>query len=355
VSGGPDARERAAVVPTEFRPVILVNPDRNDLDHVQRRFGLHPLVVTDLLAGRQHPRFESFSDHRYLTVWDLNPRSDGSTREETDIAMVLHDDGGLLVVQRGPDEGRRDIEALLAEPGASEDGSRPAATSALSAAYRILDAVVRDFVELGAGVERDLDEVEAEVFDSSVREDYRRIYRLRQRIGRIDRAASGLATALRAGKSELEALAAAEPALRAYLVHLEHAAEGVASLASAEHSALDAVVSSHESNVATRQNQDMRTISAFAALLAIPTVVAGLYGMNFKNLPLIDWEFGWVAVGAALLVLDLAVYFAFRRRGWLGKSPANDETAPTTPSSPSSETRGDESSESHDVARKSKP
>ena len=339
-------------MPADFRAVILVNPDRNDLDHVRRRFGLHPLVVADLIAGRQHPRFESFDDHRYLTVWDLNPRSDGSTRAETDIAMVLHDDGGLLVVQRGPDEGRRDIEALLAEPGGSDDGGRPAVSSALSAAYRILDAVVCDFVELGAGVERDLDEVEAEVFDSSVREDYRRIYRLRQRIGRIDRAASGLAAALRAGKSELEKLAAAEPALRPYLVHLEHAAEGVASLASAEHAALDAVVSSHESNVATRQNQDMRTISAFAALLAIPTVVAGLYGMNFKNLPLIQWEFGWVVVGAALLVLDLAVYFAFRRRGWLGRSPANDETAA---GAGSSEKGGDESSESHDVARKAKP
>jgi magnesium transporter len=341
-----------AVVPAEFRPVILVNPDRNDLADVQRRFDLHPLVVADLLAGRQHPKFESFDDHRYLTVWDLNPRSDGSTRAETDIAMVLNGDGGLLVVQRGPDEGRRDIGALLAEPGGSDDGSRPAVSSPLSAAYRILDAVVRDFVELGAGVERDLDEVEAEVFDSSVREDYRRIYRLRQRIGRIDRAASGLAAALRAGKSELDTLAAAEPALRPYLVHLEHAAEGVASLASAEHAALDAVVSSHESNVAARQNQDMRTISAFAALLAIPTVIAGLYGMNFKNLPLIDWEFGWVVVGAAVLAIDLVVYFAFRRRGWLGANPANDEPAATAEPS---EVGPAESPDSNDVPSRSKP
>ena len=353
MSAQSDARDaRVAAVSSEFRPVVLVNPDRNDLDHVQQRFGLHPLVVADLLAGRQHPRFESFDDHRYLTVWDLNPRSDGSTRAETDIAMVLHDDGGFLVVQRGPDKGRRDLGALLAEPGGSDDGSRPAVSSPLSAAYRILDAVVRDFVELGAGVEQDLDEVEAEVFDSNVREDYRRIYRLRQRIGRIDRAASGLAAALRAGKSELETLSAADPALRPYFVHLEHAAQGVASLAAAEHAALDAVVSSHESNVAARQNQDMRTISAFAALLAIPTVAAGLYGMNFKNLPLIDWEFGWAVVGAALLVMDLIVYFAFRRRGWLGASPANDETAATA--RPSG-TRRDESSDSNDVPRNSKP
>ena len=315
----PDADgDRSAAVPPEFRPVILVNPGREDLEHVQRRFDLHPLVVSDLLEGRQHPKFETFDGHLHLTLWDLNPRADGSTRAMTEIAMVLHDDE-LLVVQRGPDEGIRDIDELLAEPSGHDEPAREAVSSPLAAVYRILDAVVRDFIELGAEVEQDLDDVEAEVFDSRIHEDYRRIYRLRQRIGRIDRAASGLAEALRAGTSELETLAAAEPALQPYLVHLEHAAEGVASLASAEHAALDAVVSSHESNVATRQNQDMRTISSFAALLAIPTVVAGLYGMNFKNLPLLNWEYGWVAVGVALLALDLVVYFAFRRRGWLGR------------------------------------
>lgn len=321
--GQPDeGRPRTAASPPEFRPVILVNPAREDLERVQRRFGLHALVVADLIEGRQHPKFETFDGHLYLMVWDLNPKADGSTRAVTDIAMVLHDDE-LLVVQRGPDDGLRDIDRVLAEPGGADEPAREPVSSPLSAVYRILDAVVRDFVELGAEVERDLDDVEAEVFDSSIREDYRRIYRLRQRIGRIDRAASGLAAALRTGKSELEALAAAEPALQPHLVHLVHAADGVATLASAEHAALDAAVSSHQSNVATRQNQDMRTISAFAALLAIPTVVAGLYGMNFKNLPLITWEYGWVAVGVALLALDLVVYFAFRRRGWLGGKSAH--------------------------------
>ncbi|RXZ46604.1 hypothetical protein ESP57_17145 [Agromyces fucosus] len=310
-------RPLADAVPPEFRPVLLVNPGRDDLERARRRFGLHPLVVTDLLEGRQHPKFETFDGHLYLTVWDLNPTADGSTRAVTDIAMVLHGDE-LLVVQRGPDEDIRDIGAVLDEPDEPDAPALNAVSSPLSAVYRILDAVVRDFVQLGAEVEQDLDEVEAEVFDSRVREDYRRIYRLRQRIGRIDRAASGLAAALRAGTSELEALAADEPALQPSLLHLEHAAEGVASLASAQHEALDAVVSSHESNVAARQNQDMRTISAFAALLAIPTVAAGLYGMNFKNLPLIKWEYGWVAVGIALLALDIVFYVAFRRRGWLG-------------------------------------
>lgn len=313
--------------PPAFQPVILVNPSREGLDDVRRRFGLHPLVVADLLGGRQHPKFELFDGHLALTIWDLHPSGAGVTRAETEIAMILHDDE-LLVVQCGPDHGMRDISALLDAPGGADEPLLPV-TSPLSAVYRILDAVVHDFIELCAGVEEDLDDVEAEVFDSRVHEDYRSIYRLRQRIGRIDRAASGLADALRAGKTEFETIFMLEPALRPYLRHLELAAEGAARLASAEHAALDAVVSSHESNVATRQNQDMRTISAFAALLAIPTVIAGLYGMNFKNLPLIEWEYGWVAVGVAVLAIDLVVYLAFRRRGWLGARSGDRRDAGT--------------------------
>ena len=61
----------------------------------------------------------------------------------------------------------------------------------------------------------------------------------------------------------------------------------------------------------------MRTISSFAALLALPTLIAGLYGMNFKNIPLVQWEYGWVAIGVGIVVVDLIIYTMFKRRGWL--------------------------------------
>ncbi|MFD5863776.1 CorA family divalent cation transporter [Agromyces sp. NPDC127015] len=290
--------------------VRVVNPDPGELERLRERFGIHPLIIADLVEGRQAPKLERLSGHLYLNLWDVD-RSGADPATHTDIALIFNDHE-CLVVQNGPEDELRDIEALLLA-----DALVPV-TSPISGVYRILDAVVQDFVELGAGVERELEEVEEEVFDSSIREDYRRIYRLRQRIGRIDRAVSGLAEAITADRGEFEAMMASEPALRAFFTHLEHDVTGVAKLATAEHAALDAVVSSHESNVSTRQNQDMRTISAFAALLAIPTVIAGVYGMNFKNLPLVQWEFGWLVVGIAMVAIDIVVYVLFRRRGWLG-------------------------------------
>ena len=102
-----------------------------------------------------------------------------------------------------------------------------------------------------------------------------------------------------------------------YLHDLLDDAAGTAALINNQSRALDAILSSHESNVAARQNKDMRTISAFAALLALPTLIAGLYGMNFKNIPLVQWQFGWIAIAAAMVTVDVIIYIMFKRRGWL--------------------------------------
>lgn len=298
---------------------LLKNPGREDLDEIARRLDLHPLVIEDLLAGRQQPKAETFGDVLYLSIWDIDRRGDEDTMTDTDLALILTAEE-LVLVQRGHGAELRDLDALL------HDRSAPlAADSPASALHRVLDAVVQDFVDLGAAVEEDLDDLESEVFDSRVHEDYRKIYRLRQRIGQIDRASSGLAEALRTAADHLALLTAQQPQLRPYFTHLENDARGVSELTSAQHASLDALVSSHQSNVAARQNQDMRTISAFAALLAVPTVIAGIYGMNFKNIPLVRWEYGWLAVGIGMIAFDVIAFVMFRRRGWLGEGASAEE------------------------------
>ncbi|PII84758.1 hypothetical protein BMH32_13340 [Leucobacter sp. OLJS4] len=296
----------------------LVNPTRAELDAARERHGLHPLIVEDLLGGRQQPKAERFDGHLSLFVWDVHRRGPGPATTDVDLVLILTADV-LLIVQRGDAEEVRPLDALLAKAGPVP------VDSPISAAYCVLEAVVRDFVDLGTRVETDLDELEAEVFDSEVREDYRKIYRLRQQIGRIDRAVRGLSHVLDEAHSDIQRATARQPELRPYFRHLENDARGVAELTATEYASLDAIVSSHESNVAARQNQDMRTISAVAALLAIPTVIAGIYGMNFKNLPLVQWEGGWIVIGVLLAVVDLGAYLMFRRRGWLGPERPSQE------------------------------
>lgn len=291
---------------------LLVNPSRETLKAERVRLGLHPLMVDDLLGPQRHPKFEQLPNYFWLSVWDLNRGADPSGID-SDITLIFNREE-LLVVQRGPAGQLRDLAAVLAR------STHARSSSPIADVYRVLEAVVSDFVALGAEFESDLDEVEDEVFDTGAREDYARIYRLRRRIGRIDRAASGMAEVLRAADADIHTATADEHELRPYFQHLRDDATGVAELAAAEHTALDAVVSSHESNVSTRQNKDMRTISAFAALLALPTVIASFYGMNFPNLPLLDWEYGWVAVTGAMVAVDVIAWVLFRRRGWIGRT-----------------------------------
>lgn len=301
---------------TAHTTIVLTNPSDDEIARLSDRFDLHPLIADDLRAGRQHPKFERPGEHLYLYLWDMNAaQAEDGPATQTELAVIF-DDEVLLLIQRGEAGQLRDLNAALAGPGMIS------VRSTISAVYRVIDTIVADFVALGAVIERELDSVEDEVFDSNVHEDYRRIYRLRGRIGQIDRAASGLAEVLRSARREIQALTDSEPDLRPYFTHLEHDAIGAAHLASTEHKELDAVVASHESNVSTRQNQDMRTISAYAALLAIPTVVAGIYGMNFDNLPLLHWKYGWATVMTVTAGLDVVTYLVFRRRGWLGGAPA---------------------------------
>lgn len=296
--------------------VILVNPTDAEIDVVRERYKLHPLLVDDLREGHQQPKFERPGAHLYLSLWDMNAdATESDVASESDLAIIFDEDV-LILVQRGERENLRDLDAVLTSVGMIP------ITSTLAAVHRVLDAIVSDFVTLGTVIERELAAIETEVFDSTVREDFRQIYRLRGKIGTIDRASTGLADALRAAQPQLHNMTRKEPFLRPYFLHLKNDAVGAAGLASAHHKGLDAVVASHESNVSTRQNQDMRTISAYAALLAIPTVVSGIYGMNFENLPLLHWEFGWVVVMIATLLLDVVAFVFFRHQGWLGGAPA---------------------------------
>lgn len=126
-----------------------------------------------------------------------------------------------------------------------------------------------------------------------------------------------LAAALRESTQHLETVTVGKDRIGPYLQDLLDDAAGTAALINNQSQALDAILSSHENNVSARQNKDTRTISAFAALLALPTLIAGLYGMNFKNIPLVQWQYGWLVVGGAIIVVDIVIYLMFKRRHWL--------------------------------------
>ena len=288
----------------------LIEPDEQTVDDARRVLGLHPIAAGDVASGRQQPKVQKFAEHVFVMLWSVLPSadSDGLVLGQT---FLYIGDGWLLTAQRAEGGVLPDLRKQLeAAPPELRDGAIPAA-------YTIMADVVDGYAEAAADVETELERLEEQVFSEGTNEDHRKIYRIRKDIGRVDRAVSSIAAALRESTGHLESLSVGREHIVPYLHDLLDDAAGTAALINNQSAALDAILSSHENNVSARQNQDMRTISAFAALLALPTLIAGIYGMNFKNIPLVQWEWGWLVIGLVIVVIDVVIYVMFKRRHWL--------------------------------------
>ncbi len=289
----------------------LVDPEDAEMRSLAKELKLHPLAAADVVKGRQQPKVQRYDEHLFVAMWTLlysDPKADIGIGE----AFLFIGDGFLLTVQRSRHQRRKvlDLRAVL------DDDARPTGTL-LSTAYAIMAMIVGGYTDVADAIEDELEELETQVFDQETEDDTQRIYRLRQKIGKVDRASSSLATSLQTSQEHFRKLIVDDQSVEPYLADLLDDLVGTASLTTDQSAALDGVVSTHENNVASQQNSDTRKISALAALLAIPTVTAGLYGMNFKNLPGVNWQFGWLAVVTVIVALDIWAFVVFKRRKWL--------------------------------------
>jgi magnesium transporter len=181
--------------------------------------------------------------------------------------------------------------------------------------YAVCDRVVDGYLEVINSLEEDVDEVESSVFSPQRTRDSARIYTLKREIAEARRAVLPLrepmrrfATGTVPGIDEASA-----PFFRDVLDHLSQAAETVDGLDQLLSTAFDA----HIAQISVQQNEDMRKISAGAALVVVPTLIAGVYGMNFDHMPELGWRFGYLYALVLMVVTSTALWMWFKRSGWL--------------------------------------
>ena len=307
----PAAAVSAAKRAKGFIWLNLINPDEVQMRDLAVQLDLHPLAAADAGLGRQQPKVQSYTQHLFVVMWTLLYSDPNATVAVGETYFFLGSNL-LVTVQRTPDKRRKpeDLRAIVDSPVRPGD-------SLMAVAYSFMAATVDDYTEVATALEVELEELEKQVFDNDIDEDSRRIYRLRRKVAKVGRAVSSLSTALQASRERFSEFTVDDQDVEPYLRDLLDDVVGTAALTADQNSALDGLVSTHENNVASRQNVDTRKISAFAALLAIPAVVAGLYGMNFKNLPGVNWAFGWLVVVGAIVVLDGCAAIVFKRRHWI--------------------------------------
>ena len=273
--------------------------------------GLHPLAVEDVIGGRQQPKLQWFGDQLFIVLWRL--RLTGEHRPIAGSELFLFARDGLLITVERSQSGvpPLDVANLL------DAAQPPLRGNALGALYAVVSAVIEGYVAVGAYFEDELEPLEDQVFDETQEDDAARLYRLRRDVGRVGRAVASIATSFESNRDKLQDYAQQHPTLIPYILNLVDDLVGAARLTADQESALDGVLTTHENSVASQQSSDSRTIAAIAALLAIPTVISGIYGMNFADLPLIQLRLGWIVVIVVIIVLALWAYFTLKRRRWL--------------------------------------
>ncbi|MET9662569.1 magnesium/cobalt transporter CorA [Streptomyces sp. NPDC006510] len=307
-----DALAEARATGDAFLWIGLHEPTEKEFELVSSEFGLHPLAVEDALSAHQRPKLEVYDDSLFAVIKPVVYEQSSDT-VSADELMAFIGDSFVVTVRHG--EGaplaavRRRLEA---EPEVLKHGP----TAVL---YAISDAVVDHYIEVAGELQVDLEELETEVFAPTGVGDTKstasRIYTFKRQILEFRRAAGPLS-------SPMARLASAgvpfvhehsQPFFRDVSDHLTRANEYVEGL----DRLLSDILSAHLAQVGVRQNDDMRKISAWAAMAAVPTMVAGIYGMNFDHMPELRWVWAYPAVIALMAAVVFALYRQFKRRGWL--------------------------------------
>ncbi|MEO7069311.1 MAG: magnesium/cobalt transporter CorA [Nostocoides sp.] len=307
---------RARPGTTDFLWIGLNDPTQAEFDNVNDELRLHPLAVEDVLKGRQRAKIERYDDTLFVVLKTLR-YVDATSDVETGEVMVFVGDHFVVTVRNGALNPLAGIRARLE---ANPDRLRLGPMSVLHA---VMDEVVDNYTYVEGELAIDLDEIEARVFAGERMAESHEIYRLKREVLETKRATVPLLPALDfLVASPRSALPEGELRLlfRDVSDHLKTVTDHVESydrLLSDILGAHLAQVGVEQNEVAVRQNSDMRKISAWVAIAAVPTMIAGIYGMNFDNIPELHWHYGYFIVIGIMATACFGLYRAFRQSGWL--------------------------------------
>lgn len=312
--GPGEALAAARSRPGAFAWIGLYQPDAGHLAEIAEAFGLHPLAVEDAVKAHQRPKLESYGDTLFVvlkTIVFVEHERLTATSEVVDTGevMVFLGENFVVVVRHGSAPGLAPVRRRLeARPDLLSHG--PA-----SVLHAIADQVVDGYLDAADAVELDVDQLESDVFSAGHGDDAERIYQLKRELIEFKRAVHPMARPLQHLVEDSQPLVGQEVAryLRDVADHLSQVRERLAGYTEL----VDGLLSANLSQLAVQQNVDMRRISAAAAILAIPTMIAGFYGMNFEHMPELKWTFGYPLMLGVTAALSSVVYRAFRRYGWL--------------------------------------
>jgi magnesium transporter len=288
-----------------FAWIGLHEPDEDEFDAVRREFGLHELAVEDAIKAHQRPKLEVYGETLFLVLKTARLDEDDLILGEV---LVFAGDGFIITVRHGDTDLHRVRVTLEGRPDLLAHGP----TAAL---YGIVDKVVDDYLPLIEELDTRVQLVEEEVFSPTHPDASARIYRMKRTVLEVHQAITPL-------EAPVDGLAGGmypvvpEP-MRHYFrdVH-DHVMREIGRVIELRE-LLTSILTANMTQASFRQNEDVRKISAWAAIIAVPTLISGIYGMNFEHMPELTWRVGYPLALLLMAGLCLALYGQFRRSGWL--------------------------------------
>ena len=297
--------------PGAFAWLGLVEPEAEELERIGREFGLHELAVEDAIKAHQRPKVELFGETLLVVVKPMaHPAGapDGAHAIRVSELLVFVNRDFVITVRHGEGKLGSVRERVEARPEMLAHGTGVVL-------YAILDHVVDGYGDVAQTIDAEIQAVEREVFSAERRNPAEWIYGLEREVLDLYRVAAPLLEAVdQIDEGQFETIAGElHEYFRDVHDHLKRVTGRVWSFRELLSSALQANLT----QVSVQQNEDMRKISAWVAIAAVPTMIAGIYGMNFDHMPELHWRYGYFTVIALIAAICFALYRRFKRIGWL--------------------------------------
>jgi magnesium transporter len=306
-----DRAGEACAVEGAFVWLGVAEPSAEEFEAIAREFDLHELAVEDAIKAHQRPKVELFGETLFVvvkTVTHPDARPDAGHAIEVGELLIFVNADFIITVRHGDGELSSVRERVEHRPDLLARGTGVVL-------YAILDHVVDGYGDVAQTIDGEIQAVEREVFSSERTNPAEQIYKLEREVLDLYRAVAPLLEAVdEIGEGRFEAIPdELDDYFRDVHDHLQRVTGRVAGFRELLSSALQANLT----QVSVRQNEDMRKISAWVAIAAVPTMVAGVYGMNFDNMPELHWRYGYFTVLFFIAAICLALYRRFKRVGWL--------------------------------------
>lgn len=318
-----DATALAAQDRDQMALFLYSQPTSAQIDELAEAWGLHPVLVEDLVNAGQRPKLEHYGDTLFLVAKAARYLDDSEAVDFGEFHVLLRPGAVAVLCQdsrwlRRPEDhderNTREVDfgdrerALLNDQNLLKMGP-------VAVVYMLLDAIVEGYAPVLSGISTDREEIERQVFngDTTVAE---RIYRLSREIVEMQQAIGLLTSAVALLRSEPSGLEISQE-LRTRLDDVADRLAQADAKASGLRDALAQILSVNATLVNQRQNEDMKRISGWAAILFAPSLIGGIYGMNFDEMPELHWAFGYPLALGLMLALMVVLYVVFKRSKWI--------------------------------------